>query len=107
MKTVVKLKTIAMNRPSGIPLHIGTDFENDFSHDYPFDGIHIFPANMGITATGDPENAYRVGYAVADQLSAMGINMLHSPVCDVNNNPDNPEISATPPANPAAMPTSR
>ncbi len=91
-KRLNRLKTIAMNRHSGIPLHICTDFENDYSHDYPFDGINIYPANMGITATGKPEYAYDVGYSVAAQLSAIGINMLHSPVCDVNNNPDNPEI---------------
>ena len=91
-KRLNRLKTIAMNRRLGIPLHICTDFENDYSHDYPFDGINIYPTNMGITATGKPEYAYDVGHAVAAQLSAIGINMLHSPVCDVNNNPNNPEI---------------
>ena len=49
-----RLKEIAMNRPSGVPLHITTDFEGDFSHDFPFDGINMFPANMGIRAAGGP-----------------------------------------------------
>ncbi len=88
-----QLKEIAMNRPSGVPLHVTTDFEGDFSHDFPFDGINMFPANMGIRAAGGPKLAYRVGYAVARQLSAIGVNMMHSPVCDVNINPVNPEIN--------------
>ncbi|MFW5870779.1 MAG: glycoside hydrolase family 3 N-terminal domain-containing protein, partial [Candidatus Sumerlaeota bacterium] len=88
-----KLKEIAMNRHSGIPLHICTDFEGDFSHDFPFAGIHLFPGNMGVRAAGGPELAYRVGKALGDQLSSIGVNMLHSPVMDVNINPENPEIN--------------
>lgn len=87
-----RLKTIAMERPLGIPLHVSTDFEGDFSHDWPFDGIHIFPSNMGLCATGSPKLVYESGRAIARQLAALGINMLHSPVCDVNTNPNNPEI---------------
>jgi len=87
-----KLKEIAMNRPCGVPLHITTDFEGDFSHDFPFDRINIFPANMGIRAAGEPKLAYKVGFAIAKQLSAIGVNMIHSPLCDVNNNSGNPEI---------------
>ena len=88
-----RLKEIAMQRPSGVPLHICTDFEGDFSHDFPFDGINLFPAAMGIRAAGDAELAYHVGHAVASQLSALGVHMLHSPVLDVNINPQNPEIN--------------
>ena len=88
-----QLKEIAMNRPSGVPLHICTDFEGDFSHDFPFDGIKLFPANMGIRAAGGPELAYRVAHAVGRQLAAIGVTMLHSPVLDVNINPANPEIN--------------
>ncbi len=88
-----RLKEIAMNRPSGVPLHITTDFEGDWSHDFPFDGISIFPAGMGITAGEAPWLAYLVGRYVAWQLSAIGVNMLHSPVADVNNNPQNPVIN--------------
>ena len=88
-----RVKEISMNRPSGVPLHVTTDFEGDFSHDYPFGGIHMFPANMGIRAAGGPKLAYRVGNAVARQLAAIGIHMMHSPVCDVNVEPRNPEIN--------------
>lgn len=88
-----RLKEIAMNRPSGVPLHICTDFEGDFSRDYPFDGVHIFPANMGIRAAGGPDLAFEVGLAIGRQLAAIGVNMIHSPVLDVNINPANPEIN--------------
>ena len=88
-----RLKEIAMNRPSGVPLHVTTDYEGDFSHDFPFDGIHMFPANMAIRAAGGPSLAYKVGLAIARQLSSIGIHMMHSPVCDVNINPRNPEIN--------------
>ncbi len=88
-----RLRAIAMERNSGLPLHICTDFEGDFSHDFPFDGINLFPANMGIRAAGGPELAFEVGKALAAQLSAIGINMLHSPVLDINVNPENPEIN--------------
>jgi len=88
-----RLKEIAMNRPSGVPLHVGTDFEGDWSHDFAFDGISMFPASMGITAGEASWLAYVVGRYVAWQLSAIGVDMIHSPVCDVNNNPDNPVIN--------------
>jgi beta-N-acetylhexosaminidase len=88
-----RLKDIAIERPSGVPLHICTDFEGDFSHDFPFDGINLFPANMGIRAAGTPALAYKAAHAVARQLSAIGINMLHSPVCDINVNPRNPSVN--------------
>jgi len=87
-----RLKEIAMQRPSGVPLHIATDFEGDFSRDWPFDDIKIFPSNMGLCATGSPTLAYKTGRAVAEQLAAIGINIIHSPVCDINTNPRNPEI---------------
>lgn len=87
------LKDIAMNRPCGVPLHVATDFEGDYSHDLQYNGINLFPSNMGIAAGGGPELAYKVGKALARQLAALGVNMLHSPVCDINVNPKNPEIN--------------
>lgn len=86
------LKRVAMDRPSGVPLHITLDYEGDFSHDYAFGGMRMFPSQMGLSACSDPDLIYEVGKAVAEQLRAVGVTMLHSPVCDVNVNPDNPEI---------------
>ncbi len=87
-----RLKEVAMARPSGVPLHITLDFEGDFSHDYSHGGVRMFPSQMGLAASGDPDLAYRVGTAVAEQLRAVGITMMHSPVCDVNVKAENPEI---------------
>jgi len=92
-RQVNRLQEMATDRRGGVPLHLSIDQEGDFSHDWPFGGIRLFPANMGLRAAGGPKLAHDVGRAVGRQLSAIGANMIHSPVCDVNINPDNPEIN--------------
>ena len=52
-----QLQKIAINRPSGIPLHMTIDFEGDFKNDYMSGGIRQFPGPMGMAAIGDPENS--------------------------------------------------
>ncbi|MBN1764488.1 MAG: glycoside hydrolase family 3 C-terminal domain-containing protein [Sedimentisphaerales bacterium] len=87
-----KMQEIAMDRPSGIPLHMTIDFEGDFKNDYMAGGIRQFPGPMGMAAIGDEEMTYKIGLTIAKQLSAMGVTQMYSPVCDVNINPKNPEI---------------
>jgi beta-N-acetylhexosaminidase len=87
-----RAQQIALNRPSGIPLHVTIDFEGDFKNDYTAGGIRQFPPPMGLAAIGDLELTYQVGLTVARQLSAIGVTQMYSPVCDVNINPRNPEI---------------
>jgi beta-N-acetylhexosaminidase len=87
-----RLQEIAMERNPGIPLLMSIDQEGDYSHDYCYAGINLFPSAMGLTATGNPKLAYQACRATALQLSAMGLNMIHSPCLDVNINPRNPEI---------------
>jgi beta-N-acetylhexosaminidase len=87
-----EMQQIAMNRPSGIPLHLVIDFEGDFKNDYMSGGIRQFPGPMGMAAINDPEITYQIGLTIAKQLSAIGITQMYSPVCDVNINPKNPEI---------------
>jgi beta-N-acetylhexosaminidase len=87
-----QLQRIAMNRPSGIPLHMTIDFEGDFKNDYMSGGIRQFPGPMGMAAIGDPDLTYKINNTIARQLSAMGVTQMYSPVCDVNINPKNPEI---------------
>jgi beta-N-acetylhexosaminidase len=87
-----KLQKIAMNRPSGIPLHMTIDFEGDFKNDYMSGGIRQFPGPMGMAAIGDLKLTYKIGATICKQLSAMGVTQMYSPVCDVNTNPKNPEI---------------
>ncbi len=85
------LQRLAISRDSGLPLHICLDNEASIYNDYPF-GLLGFPTQMGLAASGDPDLAYRAGWAIGRQLAAVGVTMLHSPVCDVNSNPANPEI---------------
>jgi beta-N-acetylhexosaminidase len=91
-KDLNRLQKIAMERPSGIPLHMTIDFEGDFKNDYMSGGIRQFPGPMGMAAIGDPEMTYKIACTIARQLSAIGVTQMYSPVCDVNTNPKNPEI---------------
>ena len=86
------LQQIAMNRPSGIPLHITIDMEGDFKNDYSAGGVLQFPPPMGITAIGDVDLAYKLANLMARQMAAIGVTQFYHPVCDVNINPLNPEI---------------
>jgi beta-N-acetylhexosaminidase len=91
-KVLNKLQKIALGRPSGIPLHMTIDFEGDFKNDYMAGGIRQFPGPMGMAAIGDLDLTYKIGLTIAEQLSAIGITQMYSPVSDVNINPQNPEI---------------
>jgi beta-N-acetylhexosaminidase len=51
-----------------------------------------FPGNMALGAAGSDKLAFKVGRAIAKELSAVGINVAFAPVCDVNSNPLNPVI---------------
>ncbi len=87
-----ELQALAMGRPLGIPLHFSFDQEGGTSADFDFGGVNIFPKPMGIRSTGDSRLAYEVGLAVARQSRAVGFNWIHSPVLDINVNPENPEV---------------
>ncbi|WP_240675899.1 glycoside hydrolase family 3 protein [Ammoniphilus sp. CFH 90114] len=51
-----------------------------------------FPGSMALGAARDPELSYRIGKAIGEELSVLGINTNFAPIMDVNNNPDNPVI---------------
>ena len=80
-------------RDPAIPLHTVIDQEGDVSKDYSRGGVIQFPSNMGLAASGDPECAYKTALAVGLQMKAAGLDMIHSPVVDVNTNSKNPEIA--------------
>lgn len=52
----------------------------------------VWPGNMALAATGDPENAKTAAYGIGMELKALGINTDFAPVVDVNNDPRNPVI---------------
>ena len=93
-ETLNQLKRLAASRQPAIPLHMVIDQENDTSKDLSRGGVVQFPSNMGLVAGGDPDRAREVARSVAIQMKATGIDVLHSPVVDVNINPDNPEIGS-------------
>jgi len=86
-----ELQQMALDR-NGIPLHLVTDQEGDLSIDFLRGGLNLFPSNMGLAATGDPELVRQAAEAIARQLRAHGINWMHSPELDVNVQPENPEV---------------
>ncbi|MBD3240147.1 MAG: hypothetical protein GF331_06140 [Chitinivibrionales bacterium] len=86
------LRDLAAQRNPRIPLHMVIDQEGDTSRDFAAGGVVQYPSNLGIAASGRPELAYEVARGIGRQMRALGLNMIHSPVVDVNTNPDNPEI---------------
>lgn len=86
-----RLRAFSKERDLGIPIHYTVDQEGSACDDI-LGGQRLFPHPKGIAMTGDPSLAYRVALQTGRQLHALGINMIHSPVLDVNTNPLNPEI---------------
>ena len=84
------LREIALERPGQVPLHTAFDQEGEGA-DFLFEQ-RLFPYPMGLAASGDPDLARRVSCAIGRQARAVGGNMIHSPVLDVNTDPANPEI---------------
>lgn len=76
----------------GIPLRVAFDQEGGVSRDLTFGGAHIFPPPMGLAASDDPKVAYEAAKVIGRMGRAVGLNMIHSPVLDINVEPDNPEI---------------
>lgn len=77
---------------NGIPLRVTFDQEGGVSRDLTFGGAHVFPPPMGLAASDDPKVAYEAAKVIGRMGRAVGLNMIHSPVLDVNVEPDNPEI---------------
>lgn len=89
-RTLNELRDIAMDRPGGVPLHTAFDQEGEGA-DLLFEQ-RMFPFPMGQAASGDPTLCYEIALALGRQTRAVGANMIHSPVLDVNSDPCNPEI---------------
>jgi beta-N-acetylhexosaminidase len=74
-----------------LPPFIAIDQEGGRVHRLPAPFSH-FPPAAALGRTGSAELAYKVGWATAGELSAVGINLNFAPVLDVNSNPRNPII---------------
>lgn len=51
-----------------------------------------FPNSLAVGATHDPEMAWKIGKAIAEEAKMLGFTLICNPVLDVNTNPDNPII---------------
>ncbi len=89
-QTLNTLRDMAMERRGGVPLHTAFDQEGEGA-DFLFEQ-RLYPFPMGQVASGDTDLAYRIALALGRQTRALGANMIHSPVLDVNTDPQNPEI---------------
>lgn len=85
-----RLRDYALDRKSSVGLHFTMDQEGNVAE--LLSGQRLFPDQMGVAASGNPDLAYRIAKSLAKQVRAVGVNMLHSPVLDVNTNQNNPEI---------------
>ncbi len=70
------LQNAALATPLGIPLLIATDAVHGHGNAY---GATIFPHNIGLGATGDPELMYRIGRITALELAATGCDITLAP----------------------------
>ena len=77
---------------AAFPLLVGQDAE--WGQAMRLDSTHKFPTSLTVGAAGNNEEAHNLGYAMAEECSAVGVHMSFSPVLDVNTNPNNPIIGA-------------
>ncbi|POS83010.1 hypothetical protein EPUL_005152 [Erysiphe pulchra] len=86
-KLVQELQTIARNAGHPVPLLIALDQENGGVNSL-FDENYVcqFPSAMGVAATNSLDLAYDVAKATAEEVSAVGVNMIMGPVLDVLTN---------------------
>ena len=75
-----------------LPMHVVADFEGT-TNNFPAPYLISPPNAMSLGRLGDFDLVERLYKAMARQLKALGIDWIHSPVADVNVNPENPEIS--------------
>lgn len=76
---------------SETPLLISADFERGTK--MRLEDGSLFPSNMALGATRNPDLAYQMGFQIAKECRAIGIHQNYAPVMDVNNNSKNPIIN--------------
>ncbi len=83
--------TNEMQAISKVPLFMAADFERGLP--MQIRSGTSFTHNMGIAAAGNPQDAFRKGQIIAEEMKAIGINWLYGPVSDVLNNPANSMVN--------------
>src|SRR3989338_8606710 len=77
---VEDFKTSGKNSRLGIPIFYGIDAVHGHSN---VPGATIFPHNIGLGATRDPELLQKIGMITAQEMAATGINWNFAPTVDV------------------------
>ena len=94
-----KLKrfTDDLQEVSSVPLFIGMDEEGgNIVRIADCKNFHVpaFPPMLEIGKTGNPSNAYRVGFTIGGYLQEYGVNLDLAPVADLFTNPENRVIGS-------------
>ncbi|HEX7358491.1 MAG TPA: glycoside hydrolase family 3 N-terminal domain-containing protein [Ignavibacteriaceae bacterium] len=88
-ETAIMINELQKN--ASIPLLVSADFENGIG--MRMSASNIFPHNMAIGATFNPDFAFESAKATAIEALMLGVNINFAPVADINNNPENPVIN--------------
>ncbi len=78
----------AFQKNSDIPMLLAANLESG-GVGIASDGTY-FSRPMGVAATGDSKNAYRLGYISGKEAKAVGCNWSFAPICDLDKNYMNP-----------------
>ena len=76
---------------SNVPLFVAADYERGLGQWVDF--ATLFPSNMAVAATGDPNYAFQQGLVTSSEAKSIGVNIVLAPIMDINNNPKNPIIN--------------
>lgn len=89
--TLVNAYQQAITDAGGVPLFVSTDQESGWIMRMR-EGFTELPPISLLTATNSPDLVWRMGEAMASEISAVGVNMNLAPVADLDTNPANPVI---------------
>ena len=82
---------------SEIPVFTGIDEEGGTVSRVgcnPAMGTTEFPSMLSVGNSGDPNQAYEVGYTIGTECTELGFNLDFAPVADIWSNPDNTAIGS-------------
>ena len=93
----LEIRCQVLNKWAGKPLLLSADIEEGVGQRF-YGGTNFIPP-LGIAQIYKNDNslglsiAEKIGYFTAKEAKDIGLNWLLAPVCDINNNPNNPVIN--------------
>ena len=93
----LEIRCQVLNKWAGKPLLLSADIEEGVGQRF-YGGTHFIPP-LGIAQIYKNDHslglsiAEKIGYFTAKEAKDIGLNWLLAPVCDINNNPNNPVIN--------------